>query len=164
MEKISEAKKIQEIAHDAGVKPNKLAEAVATNSLPTSGKIVGWSVQTPVINGKKQPYLAIHCESGEMCSMNTLQAIVHIGTEVDKVTLKKVTKEGDFKGKFVVSGKSINPNLSGNQAEVIARILDKEFTSEIVSALVVPFGKNTESEATTRKTIEKKDYYKVTIL
>ena len=163
MEKINDVKKIQEIASAAGVKANKLSDAIATNSLPAKGKFVGWSIETPTINGQKQAYIAIHCESGEKCSMNTLQAIVHIGTDKKEVVLKKVAKAGDFKDKYVVSGKSLNPHLSGNQAEVVARLLDKEFETEIATAMVVPFGKQSVSEADTRKALETKDYYKVIV-
>ena len=62
---------------------------MVVNSLPKTGKFVGYSLEQPLIEGKKRPYLALVCESGEKCSLNTIQAVVHIGSKED-VILKKV--------------------------------------------------------------------------
>lgn len=163
METIKESEKIREAAANAGVKPEKLDNAISLNSLPDSGTFVGWSVETPEIDGKKRPYLAIHCNDGSKMSLNTIQAIVHTGS-VDEVKLKQVTKpESEIFGKYVISGKAINPHLSGDQAEVIAKILGKGFKTTIVPAVVIPYAKMTDSEEETRKNLTTKDYYKITL-
>ena len=162
MEKSEFVKKIEREATEAGVNSNRLMDAIVVNSLPKSGKFVGYSLEQPLIEGKKRPYLALVCESGEKCSLNTLQAVVHIGSKED-VILKKVEKEGEFKGKFVISGQSLNPHLSGNQAEVIERLMNKSFEVETKQAYVIPFNKVCKDEAKTREALVTKTYYKVTI-
>ena len=164
METIRESEKIRDAAKAAGVKVEKLNEAISLNSLPDKGTFVGWSVETPTIEGIERPYLAIHCNDGSKMSLNTIQAIVHTGS-VDDVKLKQVTKPGsEIFGKYVISGKAINPHLSGDQAEVISKILGKNFKSTTIQAVVIPYTKMTDSEAETRKNLTTKDYYKVTIL
>lgn len=164
METIRESEKIREAAANAGVKAEKLDKAISLNSLPDKGSFIGWSVEKPEIDGKERPYLAIHCSDGSKMSLNTIQAIVHTGS-VDEVKLKQVTKpESEIFGKYVISGKAINPHLSGDQAEVISKILGKNFKSTTIQAVVIPYEKMTDSEAETRKNLTTKDYYKVTIL
>ena len=164
METIKKAEKIREAAAAAGVKAEKLDKAVSLNSLPEKGTFVGWSVEQPEIDGQKRPYLAIHANDGSKMSMNTIQAIVHTGT-TDDVKLKQVTKAGsEILGKYVISGKALNPHLSGDQAEVIAKLIGKDFTSTAVQAIVIPYLKMTDNEADTIKVLATKDYYKVTIL
>ena len=164
METIKKAEKIREAAAAAGVKAEKLDKAVSLNSLPEKGSFVGWSVEKPEIDGKERPYLAIHCNDGSKMSLNTIQAIVHTGT-IDDVKLKQVTKAGsEILGKYVISGKALNPHLSGDQAEVIAKILGKDFTSTTVQAIVIPYLKMSDSETETKENLVTKDYYKVTIL
>ena len=162
MEKSEFVKKIEREATEAGVNSNRLMDAIVVNSLPKSGKFVGYSLEQPLIEGKKRPYLALVCESGEKCSLNTLQAVVHIGSKED-VILKKVEKEGEFKGKFVISGQSLNPHLSGNQAEVIERLMNKSFEVETKQAYVIPFNKVCKDEAKTREALVTKTYYKVIV-
>lgn len=164
METIRESEKIRDAAVSAGVKAEKLDKAVSLNSLPDKGTFVGWSVEKPEIDGKERPYLAIHCNDGSKMSLNTIQAIVHTGS-VDDVKLKQVTKAGsEILGKYVISGKALNPHLSGDQAEVISKILGKNFKSTTIQAIVIPYLKMTDNEADTRKNLTTKDYYKVTIL
>lgn len=164
METIRESEKIRDAAANAGVKAEKLAKAISLNSLPDKGNFIGWSVETPEIDGKERPYLAIHCNDGSKMSLNTIQAIVHTGAVAD-VKLKQVTKaESEIFGKYVISGKAINPHLSGDQAEVIAKILGKSFKTTVIPAVVIPYDKMTDSEEETRKNLTTKDYYKITIL
>lgn len=164
METIRESEKIRDAAANAGVKPEKLDKAISLNSLPDKGTFVGWSIEKPEIDGKERPYLAIHCNDGSKMSLNTIQAIVHTGS-VETVKLKKVTRpDSEIFGKYVISGKAINPHLSGDQAEVIAKILGKGFKTTITPAVVIPYDKMTDSEEETRKNFAPKDYYKVTIL
>ena len=163
MEIITDVEKINAAASAAGVKPEKLDKAISLNSLPDRGTFVGWSVQTPEIDGEKRPYLAIHCNDGSMMSLNTIQAIIHTG-KIEDVKLKKVTKpESAIVGKFVISGKALNPHLSGNQAEVIAKLIGKSFTTTTVPAIVIPYAKMSDDEAETRKNLDIKDYYKITL-
>ena len=162
MEKSEFVKKIEKEASDAGVNSNRLMDAMVVNSLPKSGKFIGYTLEQPLIDGKKRPYLALVCESGEKCSLNTIQAVVHTGSKED-VVLKKVEKEGEFKGKFVISGQSLNPHLSGNQAEIIERLMNKSFEVELKQAYVIPFNKVCKDEAKTREALVTKTYYKVTI-
>ena len=162
MEKSEFVKKIEKEASEAGVNSNRLMDAMVVNSLPKTGKFVGYSLEQPLIDGKKRPYLAIVCESGEKCSLNTIQAVVHIGSKED-VILKKVEKDGEFKGKFVISGQPLNPHLSGNQAEIIERLIDKSFEVEPKQAYIIPFNKVCKDEAKTREALVTKTYYKVTI-
>ena len=163
METIRESEKIRDAAANAGVKPEKLDKAISLNSLPEKGTFVGWSVEKPEIDGQERPYLAIHCNDGSKMSLNTIQAIVHTGT-IDDVKLKQVTKAGsEIFGKYVISGKAINPHLSGDQAEVIAKILGKNFKTTIVQAVVIPYDKMSDNEADTKKNLTTKDYYKVAL-
>ena len=164
METIKESEKIREAAANAGVKPEKLDKAISLNSLPDKGTFVGWSVEKPEIDGKERPYLAIHCNDGSKMSLNTIQAIVHTGASTD-VKLKKVERaDSEIFGKYVISGKAINPHLSGDQAEVIAKILGKGFKATIVPAVVIPYDKMADNEEETRRNLTTKDYYKVTIM
>ena len=164
METIRESEKIREAAANAGVKAEKLAKAISLNSLPDKGNFIGWSVETPEIEGKERPYLAIHCNDGSKMSLNTIQAIVHTGA-ISDVKLKQVTRaDSEIFGKYVISGKAINPHLSGDQAEVISKILGKNFKTTVVPAVVIPYDKMTDSEEETRKNFASKDYYKITIL
>ena len=163
METIRESEKIRDAAKAAGVKVEKLNEAISLNSLPEKGTFIGWSVEKPVIDGEERPYLAIHANDGSKMSLNTIQAIIHTGT-IDDVKLKQVTKPNSvIFGKYVISGKAINPHLSGDQAEVIANILGKNFTTSITKAIVIPYAKMSDSEAETRKNLDTKDYYKITL-
>ena len=76
MEIITDVEKIRAAASASGVKPEKLDKAISLNSLPDKGSFVGWSVETPEIDGEKRPYLAIHCNDGSKMSLNTIQAII----------------------------------------------------------------------------------------
>ena len=161
METITQVDKIRETAANSGVKAEKLDKAISLNSLPDKGSFVGWSVETPEIDGQKRPYLAIHCNDGSKMSLNTIQAIIHIGKSED-VKLKQVTKAGsEILGKYVISGKAINPHLSGDQAEVIAKLIGKNFTTTTHQAIIIPYDKMSDSEEETRKNLDTKDYYKI---
>jgi hypothetical protein len=163
MEIITDVEKIKSAASAAGVKPEKLDKAISLNSLPDKGSFVGWSIQTPEIDGEERPYLAIHCNDGSMMSLNTIQAIVHTGS-LNDVKLKQVTKpESAIFGKYVISGKALNPHLSGNQAEVIAKLIGKNFTTTTIQAIVIPYTKMADTEEETKKHLTTKDYYKITL-
>ena len=163
MEIITDVEKIRAAASASGVKPEKLDKAISLNSLPDKGSFVGWSVETPEIDGEERPYLAIHCNDGSKMSLNTIQAIIHTGKSED-VKLKQVTKPNSvIFGKYVISGKAINPHLSGDQAEVIAKLIGKNFTTTTHQAIVIPYAKMSDSEEETRKNLDTKDYYKIAL-
>ena len=63
----------------------------------------------------------------------------------------------------MISGKAINPHLSGDQAEVIAKLIGKNFTTTTQQAIIIPYAKMSDNEADTRKNFDVKDYYKITL-
>lgn len=161
MERISLAEKIYYKATEAGVRNSRVWYDQVFDNFPAKGTFVGWSIERFNTN----PYLAIHVNNGAIISISFLQSLAYFGKK-ENIELKKVTKvESQWFDCYMLSNlKAVNPNLSGDQAEVIAKLLNRNFTSEKISGWIIPYGEFNRDEKATYDKIIQKEFIKINLL
>ena len=160
MEIITIREVINNEARKAGVQNSRIWSDDIFDNFPEKGEFVGWSVE----RFKGNPYLALHVDNGGIISVSFLQALAHLESK-NTIIFKKVEKIGSpLFGKYTISNsKSINPNLSGDQSRIIARILNKKFTSEKVIGWIIPYGEHSDNLEISNEKVVQKDFFKITM-
>jgi len=153
----------------AGIKENKLTKAFSVSSLPSSGTFVDYKTEVmKAADGTENPYAVIICDDGSKISMGAIQALAYFGTLDDDTEFKEnVNPDSPAFGNFALSGKkvkAVNPHLTGDQARVIARILDKKFTTTIKEAYTIPFGSPQKTKTQAKTSAKLKDFYHITLV
>jgi uncharacterized protein (TIGR02145 family) len=110
------------------------------SNLPKNGKFVDVEIIKCITEkSENSGFVRMITESGKSIYIDTLNQLVHNGKK-ETADLIRVTREtSPLFGKFVLRGLPINPELVGNVSDIVEKLYNKEFTTEEVEVLVLPY-------------------------
>lgn len=151
MEKKELIAKITADAVEGGVKESTVSRQNVRSFLPKNGKFTGYKVMNP---NQPTAYLALSTTNGGLVSVSNLLGQGFRGAKED-CKFRQVTREDSvIKNGYVLTGTTpVNPWLAGSQAEVVAELLDKEFTKGSANELIVLPPKNETAKDGTSKIV-----------
>jgi hypothetical protein len=162
------SKKVKAEALAAGISEKRLDTDIVSANLPEKGKFVGYEIANP---NQPTAHIRMIADDGSRVPVGNLKALAFFGNKETAKFRKVDNPESPINGGWVLTGtQAVNPNLGGKMPDVVAFLLNKEFTAEPLELLtlsvksdnnkVVPFA--TEKQA--KENLIVKKYFKVTLL
>lgn len=169
MERSERAKRIESEALAGGITQQRLDSDIRATYLPEQGKFTGYEISNP---NTRTAHLRMTCEDGSSISVGTLKALAYDGSMESAKFRKVENPTSPVNGGFVLVGTSaINPHLGGKMADLVDRLIGKEFKAKPVervtlgvktdnAGIVLPYKSETEA----KKALVIKKFYEVEIL
>jgi hypothetical protein len=159
---------ISDMASAEGVNSNRLDGAVSASFLPASGSFTGFGFDgykegdvlgDGTVATQTTKHLRMITESGDSISLSRLQISGFEGApDMENDVLESA------KGKFYLrSNCTPNPQLSGNQAAIVKKLIGKKFTAAPIKLIRTKYVEGGFSSKDEVKTVTA-DCYKVTLL
>jgi hypothetical protein len=146
------------------ISDKKFEGATKASFLPEKGTFESVEIVVNKTEKENYSYIRVNTADGNAISLSTLGALAHKGSKEDARLMKIDRKDSVMNGKFILRGQPINPALTGNQADVAALIIGKNFEATPVDVLVLPYkeeGYSTEKSA--KEALITKTMYQVTL-
>jgi hypothetical protein len=162
MEKTKDTATINQKATEAGINQKRLDADIRATYLPEKGTFVGWDISSP---GTPTAHLRMVCEDGNSISVGTLKALAYKGAIAEAKFRKVERADSPMVGKFVLVGtEAVNPNLGGKMADVVAKLVGKDFEASPVELVTLGFNPDGyKSEADAKKALINRTFYTVKI-
>ena len=174
LENISElsVKELSEKLQQAGITKARLDGAQSSTYLPESGRFIDFEVINPVNKAELSEENKQKLENGEAIEDNFTHVVVKTETgeqiSLSRLQISGVKKE-DFNretanfsksrnGKYFLKGDAINPHLSGNQAALIKKLMNRNFIAKECEVVVTEFSKMGYNKSDDVKTKIQKSY------
>ena len=110
------------------------------SNLPKNGKFVDVEIIKCISEkSENSGFIRMITECGKYIYLETLQRIVHNGKKETAEPRRVTRNESPLFGKFVLGGWPINPELIGNPADIVGKLYNKEFFTEKVEVVVLPY-------------------------
>lgn len=164
-QKTTNVEEIMKFAKDNGISDSKLEKAANATFLPKEGRFVSWAIEgekEAEINGKKVDtrHLRVYTASGDSISVSSLQGGGFDGEVVKQLGID--VKESQKSGFYLIRNKTVNPELQGNQATIVAKLIGKSFTAEPIDLKVSTFVEG-GCKSIEDMEVKTKTFYKVTL-
>jgi len=164
-EKTTDIAKILEIAKANGIKETRLDKAATSSFLPEKGKFVSWAIEGEAeaeINGKKVDtrHIRLITDGGHSISVSSLQGAGFDGVPV--LEEGKDIRYSEKAGYYLRRNCTVNEDLQGNQAAVVAKLVGKTFQTEKKELQVSTFVEG-GCQSIEDVEVKPKTFYKITV-
>jgi len=128
-----------EAAKSAGIKSQKLDEAVESYSLPTDKPFTFAKVE--LVEDGSMSHIRLITDTDEKISVGKLLASPSLAETKTDIKAIQQTANADKESykKWFMSGNRINPALPSNQAKCATNLLGKTYRAELVEGFTLPF-------------------------